>query len=384
MLFMRKWLPLLLTALLTACSVEKGADAPSQPAAGTPVDMHTSQTSLNWAGAYEGVLACTDCPGTRTRLTLGKDGSFALDSLQFKHDAQAVSARGQFSWQPDGNSVLLDSAGAGQQFAVGEGRLTLLNSDGSRPAPEASDRTLALLSSGQAAADSVTASLLQDHRWSLESATAAGNQRIDALFPNGKPFELSFTGSSLMVAGGCNSLRGNYQINADGQLQAGRMASTMMACEPALMNADAALSALLAKPLRTILVQGAQPTLILLSATNEVLNFKGTKTPEALYGPATRIFLEVAAQTAACQDPQAGDTQCLQVREISFDEHGLKVGTPGEWQPFSANIEGYQHTPGMRNILRINRFQPARTGTEAAPQAVYVLDMIVESEIKPN
>jgi hypothetical protein len=38
----------------------------------------------------------------------------------------------------------------------------------------------------------------------------------------------------------------------------------------------------------------------------------------------------------------------------------------------------------MRNILRVNRFQPARTGTEAAPQAVYVLDMIVESEIKPN
>jgi len=128
-----------------------------------------------------------------------------------------------------------------------------------------------------------------------------------------------------------------------------------------------------------MLVQGAQPTLILISAVNEVLMLTGQKTLEALYGPGTRMFLEVATQTAACQNPQTGETQCLQVREITFDEQGLRVGSPGEWQPFYGRIEGYEHTPGQRTIVRVNRFQPASTGTGPVTPAVYVLDLVVES-----
>jgi hypothetical protein len=154
------------------------------------------------------------------------------------------------------------------------------------------------------------------------------------------------------------------------------MISTMMACEPALMAADTALSALLAQPLRMMLVQGPQPTLILLSPGNDVLMLSGRKTPEAMYGPATQVFLEVAAQTVACQNPPAGQSQCLQVREISFDEKGLRAGSPGEWAPFTGSIEGYQHSAGVRNVLRLNRYQPADNGAVA----VYVLDMVVESE----
>ena len=80
-------------------------------------------------------------------------------------------------------------------------------------------------------------------------------------------------------------------------------------------------------------------------------------------------------QTATCQEPPSGDSQCLQVREIRFDEKGLKVGSPGEWQSFAGSIDGYQHTPGVRNVVRVNRFQPP-----AGASAVYVLDMVVESE----
>jgi hypothetical protein len=132
-----------------------------------------------------------------------------------------------------------------------------------------------------------------------------------------------------------------------------------------------------------MLVQGPQPTLILLSANNEVLMLTGQKTPEAMYGPATRVFLEVAAQTVACENPASGQTQCLQVREIKFDDKGLKTGSPGEWQPFNTAIEGYQHTPGVRNILRVNRFQPASSSADIVVPAIYVLDMVVESESKP-
>jgi heat shock protein HslJ len=235
------------------------------------------------------------------------------------------------------------------------------------------------VSAGQTASDAVTAAFLQDHRWLLESASTGANQRIDALFPKDRPFEFSFSGTNVSISGGCNGLRGSFQINAEGQFVAGRMASTMMACEPGLMAADKALSELLGKPLRIMLVQGAQPTLILLSANNDVLMLKGQKTPEALYGPATRVFLEVAAQTVACRNPQSGEAQCLQAREIKFDEQGLRVGSPGEFAPFYGSIEGYKHVPGVRNVVRVNRYQPASTGADAPMPAVHVLDMVVES-----
>lgn len=371
---------IVLAVLLAACTAEKSTDASSPTETTMAPDIHNSRNSLDWAGDYHGILACADCSGTKTRLTLANDGSYALETHQLKRDAQALSVRGRFTWQPDGNTIVLDSAGSGQRFSVGEGRLTLLNSDGSRPSPEASDRVLLLSASDQTTAESVTAAFLQDYRWRLESANSGANQRIDALFPKDRPFEFSFSGDNMAVRGGCNGLRGNFQINAEGQLLAGRMASTMMACDPALMNADAALSALLAQPLRLMLVQGAQPTLILLSANNDVLMLKGQKTPEARYGPGTRMFLEVAAQAVACQNPQTGESQCLQVREIKYDEQGLKVGSPGEWQPFYSSIEGYQHTPGVRNVVRVNRFQAAGSGAGAATPAVYVLDLVVESE----
>lgn len=375
------WMPATLSMLLlAACSAEKGNE-PSPATAAAP-DMHNSQNALDWAGVYQGILVCADCPGSKTRLTLASDGSYTLDSQQLKQDAQPLSVSGRFTWQPDGNTIVLD--GEGQRFSVGEGRLTLLDPDGSRPGPDAADRSLQKVSAGQAAPDAVTAAFLQDYRWLLESASTGANRRIDALFPKERPFEFRFTGADMAVSGGCNGLRGSFQIDAGGQFVAGRLLSTMMACEPALMDADKALSELLAKPLRIMLVQGAQPTLILLSANNDVLMLKGQKTPEALYGPATRVFLEVAAQTVACRNPQGGEAQCLQVREIQFDEQGLKVGSPGEWAPFDGGIEGYRHAPGIRNVLRVNRYQPASTGADAPAPAVYVLDMVVESGSEPQ
>lgn len=373
------WVPVTFSILLAACSAEKDNKPAPPPATAASPDMHNSQNALDWAGVYQGILACADCPGSKTRLTLVNDGSYTLESQQLKQGAQALSVSGRFTWQADGNTIALDDAGAGRQFSVAERRLILLNTDGSRPGPDAADRSLQKVSAGQTASDAVTAAFLQDHRWLLESASTGANQRIDALFPKDRPFEFRFTDANMAVTGGCNGLRGSFQINAEGQFVAGRMASTMMACEPGLMAADKALSELLGKPLRTMLVQGAQPTLILLSANNDVLMLKGQKTPEALYGPATRVFLEVAAQTEACRNPQSGEAQCLQVREIKFDQQGLRVGSPGEWAPFYASIEGYQHMPGTRNVLRVNRFQPASTGADAPAPAVYVLDMVVES-----
>ena len=227
--------------------------------------------------------------------------------------------------------------------------------------------------------------ILQAHQWSLTAATDSQAQTIAPLFPADAPaFSFSFSvsppASTLNFKGGCNNFGGSFQLNERGELVAGPMRSTMMACQPPLMQADAALAALLAQPLQLSIAWGAPPQLQLRTASNEILTLSGQVTPEALYGPATRIFLEVGAQMLPCRNPRNAQTTCLQVREISFDEQGLRSATPGPWQPFYDDIDGYTHTPGQRNVLRVKRFDRQATTEDAAP-AVYVLDLIVETEV---
>lgn len=365
-----------LAATLAACAPDKPVDGP-QAQAPAAADMHTSQNSLDWAGVYEGILACTDCPGTVTRLTLAQDGSFELLSRPLVRGATPANPRGSFTWQPDGNSIALDQAAGAQRFAVGEGRLIPLNADGSRP--EGPGAALVRLAPVQPGSRTALAEVLEDHSWTLASASAAGNQRIDALFPQGaRPFVLSFAGGRLNVEGGCNSMRGGYQLSGESQLSVGNLAATMMACEAPLMAADAALTGLMKAPLELVLAQGPEPTLAMLAESGDVLLLTGQKTLEARYGPATTIFLEIGPRRLPCDNATSADGQCLQAREIKFDEQGLRVGTSGEFQPFAGEIEGYTHVAGTRNVLRVKRFQAG--GAEGAPgAAVHVLDLVVES-----
>lgn len=81
----------------------------------------------------------------------------------------------------------------------------------------------------------------------------------------------------------------------------------------------------------------------------------------------------------ACAHPTSGAGMCLQVRERRYDEQGLQVGAPGEWQPFYDPIEGYTHQLGVRNVLRLKRFD--RGATAGGSPYVFVLDLVVESEV---
>src|SRR5215472_14474263 len=112
---------LAVATVVAAAAQQSGGGTPPQPA-----DMHNSRNSLDWAGTYEGVLPCADCPGTRTRLTLNPDDSYQLVTLAQGSQNAERSVSGVFTWQPSGNAITLDERGGRQQFSVGEGRLTLL------------------------------------------------------------------------------------------------------------------------------------------------------------------------------------------------------------------------------------------------------------------
>ena len=225
---------------------------------------------------------------------------------------------------------------------------------------------------------------LESYRWTLASATDAQNRRIAGLPPSkDHPVVLTFSGSRLSIQGPCNRIAGGYQINAQRQLVVNGTASTMMACDPALMQADTALSNVLAQPLQVEMTGRPAPRLRLTSAANGTLTFTGQATPESLYGAGTTVFLEISAHSVACQNPPSPNTRCLQFRERHYDEKGLVIGTPGEWRPLQENIEGFTHREGQRNVLRVKQFHRAAppAGTSST---VYVLDMVVESEtVKP-
>jgi len=227
------------------------------------------------------------------------------------------------------------------------------------------------------------AATLVAHRWSLRSANDVKGAKIEGVNPTAeRAYVFHFFDSRVSIEGGCNRLNGAFRVDAEGQLSVSRLASTMMACEPALMAADATLSALLAKPLQVELTPGDSPSLRLLTSAKDTLVLAGQRTPESLYGAPTRVFLEIAAQPVPCPDPPAPSTACLQVREIRFDEQGLRVGEPGAWTTFAERIDGYTHTAGQRTLLRLKRFD--RKSAEGEPPYLYVLDLVVESGGEPR
>jgi heat shock protein HslJ len=228
-------------------------------------------------------------------------------------------------------------------------------------------------------ADATVVRALQDHHWTLQSASDAAGRPIDAMLPAGHPVEMNFIDARLSIRGACNRMNGSWRLSPQTQLAIGRLAATMKACEPALMAADSALAAALEQPLGVELSRDATPSLRLSTASQQVLTFSGQPTLRSLYGPPKRIFLEVAEQTVECPLPSGEASRCLRVRELRFDDKGLRKGEPGPWRAFTAGIDGYTHTPGVRNVLRVDRYErkPAPAGR---PAVAYVLDLVVESE----
>ena len=86
--------------------------------------------------------------------------------------------------------------------------------------------------------------LAQVGRWTLDGATDASGQRLDADFPNGRALHgLAFADGRLQVTGGCNAIAGDYHVDAAGRLVVGVLGSTRRACaDPALMAADTAVA----------------------------------------------------------------------------------------------------------------------------------------------
>ena len=246
----------------------------------------------------------------------------------------------------------------------------------------ATEQTTAPVEATAPAAPALDAASLSSHYWQLADAKAADGTRIDALFVQAdKPVQLEFVEGRLAISNTCNRQSAGFTVEGD-KLTVSPAASTMMACpDPKLMALDQEVSKRLEGTSTAALQSGDAAQLTLTNAAGDVLTFKGVPTPATRFGgPGERMFFEVAAQTLPCNHPLIPDKQCVQVREIKFDEQGLRAGEPGEWQPLFQDIEGFTHTPGTRNVVRVNRYTVANPPADGSSVA-YVLDMVVESEV---
>lgn len=252
------------------------------------------------------------------------------------------------------------------------------------PADPPADAPAADTAAPDARAPEGAAPELPAYHWRLTDARDAGGQRLDALFvEDGKPLTVDFVDGHLGLSGGCNRGSAAYAVEGD-TLRVQPFASTQMACADArLMALDAAAAEALqgSAEIRWEPAAGERPPQLTLAGAQGTLVFAGEPTVETRYGgPGETVFFEVAPERVACQHPLIRDHRCLQVREVRYDGQGLRVGEPGEWQPLYEEIEGYTHEPGVRNVLRLKRFE--RTDAPAdASSVVYVLDMTVESEL---
>jgi len=236
-----------------------------------------------------------------------------------------------------------------------------------------------------ASAAAIDTAVFGGHHWVLDNAVDAKGQRIDALFVRAdKPVTVDFADGRIAVSNTCNRMMGSYTLDG-AKLTVGDMASTMMACvDKPLMALDGAVGERLRGAQTAALQSGATPMLTLTGAGGDVLTFRGEPTAQTRFGgPGETVFFEVAAQPKPCSHPLIPNKQCLQVREIHFDDKGLRTGTPGDWQPLFQDIEGFEHVAGTRNVVRVKRYKVENPPADASSVA-YVLDMVVESDTRPG
>ncbi|WP_163123154.1 META and DUF4377 domain-containing protein [Acinetobacter portensis] len=195
------------------------------------------------------------------------------------------------------------------------------------------------------------------------------------------PIVLTFDDKArLSVSTSCNTLATSWKVE-NNTITTGNIASTMMGCGEDAMKQERFAGSLFSErkaPFVLNLNDVQNPTLTIVAPNGEKIVFTGKMTPEVKYQTqAETIFLEVSPKTVQCQGvaPQT----CLQVREIKYNEQGIKTQVDANWSNFYDQIEGFEHTPNERQIIRVKRYEIKNPAADQSKYA-YIFDMAVERE----
>lgn len=214
---------------------------------------------------------------------------------------------------------------------------------------------------------------LTQYQWTYQNAKAS------------KPLALWFNPQQqLSVQTGCNTQNGTWRIDSD-KLVISALTSTMMACSDELMQQEKFATELLQNRQLAFSINTSQPaqaTLVLSDTQGKTYTFVGRMTAETKYqSQAQTIFLEISPQTKTCTG--VASQQCMQVREVKYDDNGIKNYVDKNWTLYYGHIEGFVHDPSQRVIVRVKRYELKNPAADQSTQAD-VLDMVVEQEVLKN
>lgn len=208
---------------------------------------------------------------------------------------------------------------------------------------------------------------LASYQWSTRTGTAP------------KPLVLNFDDKGrLGIATSCNGMGASWKVE-NNQIVTDNLMATQMACETKAMEQENVAKDLFdhrKAPFVLDLNDPQNPTLTVISATGQKYVFTGKMTPETKYNAqADVIFLEISPETKPCTGVAA--QTCLQVRELKYNDSGVKTQVDKDWTLFYDQIEGFEHNPTERQVIRVKRYEIKNPAADQSKYA-YVHDMTVE------
>lgn len=178
-----------------------------------------SETSLDWAGTYTGVLPCADCPGIETALTMNMDGTYVLQTKYQERGDSVYMDQGAFTWDPTGSHITLGES-EGIKFQVGENQLFHLDQEGNRI---------------QGALSEYYILRKADHRvtdiyWELIEINGQTMEGVELM--KEAYIRLNSEDMRAEANGGCNGMGGTFTLDEENyRLSFSQLMSTKMACQ---------------------------------------------------------------------------------------------------------------------------------------------------------
>ena len=194
-----------------------------------------------------------------------------------------------------------------------------------------------------------------------------------------KPLILNFGHDGrLSISTSCNSISTSWRIDGN-DLITGNSMMTQMACPNEAMRQESLATKLFDNAKIPVVIDASdsqKPTLTVMDTNGKRYVFSGSMTAETQYqGEGQVMFYEIHPQTKACTG--IARQQCLQVKEIRYNQQGIKIYQDANWSLFYGQIQGFEHNPKERQVIRVKRYEIKNPAADQSKYA-YVHDMTIE------
>ena len=222
-----------------------------------------------------------------------------------------------------------------------------------------------------------TTNSLQSYDWQLNNINSTDPITWNGSYlqtQNGK-ITLNFNQNHITYNVGCNQLSNQYSLSKNTMQPIGTGISTLMGCGE-LQAREQWLAKQMQSPSELqIMETQVDAVLSQTTADGSWLQWVGKLKPEVKYGKGETVFLEVKPKWQYCDN--VTDRKCLEVRDINYDNQGLKTAV-GQWYLLDAPIINYRHDESAQRVLRLTRYRTPPTDTKGYGN-LYKLDSVIET-----